>query len=254
MKILLTNDDGIESEGLNVLVKVLRCTGHRVFVIAPDANRSGISHALSVFNSAIKLYPKEEDTWSFSGTPADCVIAGLKGKFFDVPDLVLSGINQGENLGTDIIYSGTAGAARQASLMGIPGIALSLSGWSGYHWDMSAAWVADHLEELYSLWREHAYLNVNIPNSAGGPSGIQMTWPAAKHYNDTFSVKYVPGGEIVCKLEGGEAAATEETGSDCDVVSRNLVSVSVLYNFPAVRRDLCPGVPDYASVAPRNGS
>ena len=254
MKILLTNDDGIESEGLNVLAETLRCRGHKVFVIAPDKNRSGISHALSIFNNTVKLFPRGVDTWSCSGTPADCVIAGLKGNLFNAPDLVLSGINQGENLGTDIIYSGTAGAARQASLMGTPGIAFSLSGWSGYHWDMSAAWVADHLEELCLLWQKHVFINVNIPNSANGPCGMQMTWPAAKRYNDTFSVKNAPGGEIICILEGGEALSSEETGADCDVVSQNIVSVSIIYNFPAVRRDLCPGVPDYASVAPRPGS
>jgi 5'-nucleotidase len=149
MNILLTNDDGINSDGILKLAEALRSGGnHKVTIIAPDVNRSGVSHALSFFNNAVKLYRIEEDTWSCTGFPADCIIAGL-GFLPERPDIVLSGINRGENLGTDLIYSGTAAAARQGGLAGIPSIALSLAGSGPYHWDMAVSWTASHLEELF---------------------------------------------------------------------------------------------------------
>ena len=251
MNILLTNDDGIKSEGLQKLAEILRSRlKHRVYVIAPDHNRSGISHALSLISGPVKLTRQEEDTWSCSGFPADCVILGLMGELPVRPDLIISGINQGENLGTDIIYSGTASAARQGSLAGIPALALSLAGRGDFCWDMAASWSADHLGELVALWRENTFVNVNIPNCPGGPEGMAMAWPAVKRYQDILKVMPLSDDTRWFFLAAGEELAVKEAGSDWDVVSRNLVSVSPVYNYPAVRRDLCPGVPEQASVAP----
>ena len=244
MNILLTNDDGINSGGIQELARVLRSRkGLKVFVIAPDTNRSGISHALSILNGPVKLSRVEEDTWSCSGYPADCIIAALKGALPEHIDLVLSGINQGANLGTDIIYSGTVAAARQASLYGIPSIALSLVGDAPFCWDMAASWAANHLEELLAYWREHTFVNVNIPNGPGFPEGMAAAWPAVKRYNDTLSTMTAPDGSRWCFLAAAEEKVVPEAGSDCDIIFRNLVSVSSVYNYPAVTRDLCPGAP-----------
>jgi 5'-nucleotidase len=249
MNILLTNDDGINSEGILKLAGALRSGGkHKVSIIAPDVNRSGISHALSIFNNAVKLSCLGKDTWSCTGYPADCIIAGLNGLLSERPDLILSGINNGENLGTDLIYSGTAAAARQGGLAGIPSMALSLAGNVPYHWDMAVSWTAGHLEELLSYWKEKSFVNVNIPNSPEGPEGIIPSWPAAKTYKDSLSVINSNDGSRYCFLEAGEDTSFHEPGSDCDVVSRNFVSVSSIYNYPAVIRELCPGVPDHAAV------
>jgi len=254
MNILLTNDDGINSDGILKLAEALRSNGkHKVSVVAPDANRSGISHALSVFHNAVKLTCLGKDTWSCTGYPADCIIAGINGLLSERPDLILSGINNGENLGTDIIYSGTAAAARQGGLAGIPSIALSLAGNPPYHWDMAISWIAGHLEELLSYWRENTYVNVNIPNNPDGPIGVISSWPAAKTYKDTLTMAPASNNIHYCFLECGEDTTFAETGSDCDVVSRNFVSVSSIYNYPAVVRDLCPGAPDYAAVGLRSG-
>jgi len=253
MNILLTNDDGISSDGILKLAEALRSDGkHKVSVIAPDVNRSGISHALSIFNNAVKLTCIGKDTWSCTGYPADCVIVGVRGLLSEQPDLILSGINNGENLGTDIIYSGTAAAARQGGLTGIPSIALSLSGNAPYHWDMAVPWTVSHLEELLPYWREHTYVNVNIPNSSDFPIGIIHSWPAAKTYRDSLSIVAANDGSRYCFLESGEDTSFSEPGSDCDAVSRNFVSVSPVYIYPAVVRDLCPGVPDYAAVGLRS--
>ena len=251
MNLLLTNDDGIDSGGLTVLAEALRSRGDKVFIIAPDANRSGISNAITILNNPVKIKAVGEDAWTCSGTPADCVIAALMGVLPFKPDMVLSGINQGANLSNDIIFSGTAGAARQGSLFGVPSLALSLVDRSGFLWDMAAAWTALHLTELAALWREDTFVNVNIPNSPGGPEGMLMTWPGIKHYNDSLSVRTAPDGSLDCSLLAGEEAAEYESGSDIDAVSRNLASVSSVYNYPAVRKDLCPGAPCHASVSAR---
>jgi len=233
MNILLTNDDGINSEGLQKLAEVLRSKGkYRVTVIAPELNRSGISHAVSLLNGPVKLSNLGEDTWSCSGYPSDCVIIAMMGVLPFKPDLVLSGINQGENMGTDIIYSGTVAAARQASLMGIPGVALSLAGRGVFYWDMAASWAADHLDELTAVWAEKTFVNVNIPNNPAGPDGMMASWPALKHYQDELKVVDTHDGGRWCFLTGGRDISEMEEGSDCEVVSRNYVSVCPVYNYP----------------------
>jgi len=235
MNILLTNDDGIDSEGLQKLAKLLRSNGkYKVSVIAPDVNRSGISNALSLLGGPVKLSALGEDTWCCSGFPADCVLIGLKGVITERPDIVISGINRGENLGSDIIYSGTAAAARQASLSGIPGIALSLAGRPPFNWDMAASWSAEHVEKLLSHWKEGAFLNVNIPNQTGYPEGMEITWPASKNYKDSLKLVTSLDGNQWCFLYGEEELTVSEEGSDCYTVSRNFVSVSIVRNYPVV--------------------
>jgi len=249
MNILLTNDDGIDAEGIQILAEVLRTRlKHRVFLIAPDKNRSGVSHAISILSGPVKLTAAGEDAWSCSGFPGDCVIIGMKGGLPEKPDLVLSGINRGENLGTDIIYSGTVAAARQASLYGIPAIAISLAGRNNYYWDMAASWSADHLEELLAYWRKETFVNVNIPNNAVGPKGIATAWPAVKDYRDIMTGTNAPDGSRFFTLEAGKELILSGQGCDCDMVSRNYASVSTIYNYPAVSQEFCPGLPTLASV------
>ena len=233
MNILLTNDDGVDSEGILKLAAALRAKGkYRVLVLAPDCNRSGISNAVSLLNGPVKLLQVGEDTWSCSGYPADCVIVARLGALPVKPDMVLSGINRGENLGTDLIYSGTAAAARQASLAGIPAIAFSLAGRDVFYWDMAASWAADHLEELTAFYVPGSFVNVNIPNNPGGPDGMLTALPAIKGYRDAVMVVTAPDGSNWCFLEGEPEMPKAQADSDCDVVSRNFVSVSSVYNYP----------------------
>jgi 5'-nucleotidase len=121
--ILLTNDDGIESEGLRTLEKALEGLA-RLVIIAPDRERSGVSHGLTI-HSSLEIRKLEEDRYVLNGTPADCIIYALQHLFDIFPNLVISGINCGANLGDDIMYSGTVAAAREASRHGIPSIAVS---------------------------------------------------------------------------------------------------------------------------------
>jgi 5'-nucleotidase len=160
MRILLTNDDGITSPGITLLATALREAGHRVFTVAPDSNRSGCSHSINFLWGPQKLKKIEDDTFSCSGTPVDCVIIALLGGIPEIciskedggldlekaPDLVLSGLNAGANLGTDIVYSGTAAAARQGSFFGIPSVALSLvDGEIPYQWDIVIPYIQENL-------------------------------------------------------------------------------------------------------------
>jgi len=238
MEILLTNDDGIDSPGIFLLAAALRQAGHGVLTLAPDSNRSGVSHAISFLNGPCKLKKVGDDSWVCSGTPVDCVIlailGGIPGREKYLPDLVISGINKGANLGTDITYSGTASAARQASLAGIPSLALSLvEAGKTWHWDMAVSFVMDKLQEMRDFWKPDTFVNVNIPNAAQAPKGLATAFPARRWYNDTLESYVSPSGEIYCFTLGGKIDSIEEAGSDHDQVSGGFVSMSAIYIHPA---------------------
>ena len=159
MKILLTNDDGVDAKGISFLKDILVSLGHSVMVIAPDRNCSASSHSLTL-RTAIIFKQIRENVIAVQGTPVDCVYLALNGLLEYVPDLVISGINEGENLGDDVIYSGTLAAAREARLAGVSAIAVSLAGEKNF---MTASLVVEKLlrEKIYldyNLW------NINVPD------------------------------------------------------------------------------------------
>jgi 5'-nucleotidase len=251
MNILLTNDDGIAGEGLlRFAARLQERKEHTVYVLAPDINRSGVSHAISFLSAPVGITEHGTNTWSCSGTPADCVMLAMLGVLPVKPDLVISGINAGANMGTDIIYSGTVAAARQAALYQVPAIALSLVGKAPFHWDQAVDFSVEHLDELVSLWDKDMVINVNIPNT---PSylGMTTTFPALRRYLDKLSVVNVPEGRKYCFVNFGHIKTIPESGSDWDAVSRNMVSISPVFIHPVVRRDRCAVAPDYAGVSPR---
>jgi 5'-nucleotidase len=234
MNILLTNDDGIDSPGLLLLAEALKKDGaHRVLVVAPDADRSGYSHSIRFLWTPIRLSVRGPDVWACSGTPVDCVIMSLMGALPVKPDLVISGINRGANLGTDLIYSGTAAAARQAGLVNIPAIALSLAGRKEFYWDMAVAWTLEHFEELGKLWSCGTFINVNIPNSPGGPLGMAHTVPARMLYADRLRAFESPGGDLWYFVEYGPSRPDSEAGTDWEAVSKNMAAVSTVLVHPA---------------------
>jgi 5'-nucleotidase len=242
MNILLTNDDGIECEGLLKLAEALRGRGENtVYVLAPEGNRSGVSHSISL-RGPIRIKDYAEDTWTCSGTPADCVMVALLGGLPVIPDLVVSGINAGPNLGTDIIYSGTAAAARQAALHRIPAIALSLAHFGGaFFWDPAVAFVLEGLPDMITLWAEDTFLNVNIPNTPQMSLGTAITYPSRRRYDDRLAVFAAPDGHRYFFIEGGAIATEEEPGSDWEAVSRNQVSISPVFIHPVAGQDMGKG-------------
>jgi 5'-nucleotidase len=233
MNILLTNDDGIDSPGLQLLAAALRKDGaHRVLIVAPDTDRSGYSHSIRFLWDPIRLSEREADSWACSGSPADCVIMAQLGALPVQPDMVISGINQGANLGTALIYSGTAAAARQAGLVNTPAIALSLAGRKDFHWDMAVSWVIEHLGELRNLWIADTFINVNIPNCPEGPAGMVETFPARVTFHDSLVAHKAYGGNTFFFVEHGGAAPHIEAGSDWEAVSKNLAAVSRIFVHP----------------------
>ncbi|MGE8552234.1 MAG: 5'/3'-nucleotidase SurE, partial [Acinetobacter calcoaceticus] len=168
MNILIANDDGVFAPGIQALAEALRPLG-RVVVVAPESERSGFSSALTL-DRPLRPIQIVEDVWAVNGTPADCVYLSMNGLFDFEFDLVVSGINSGANLGDDVLYSGTVGAAFEGRLMKQPAIAVSLAGSDvrAYNnkedYAQAAQWVHDFIASgLPSLPPRHI-LNINIPD------------------------------------------------------------------------------------------
>ena len=171
MRILVTNDDGIHAEGLDVCEQIARGLSDDVWVIAPEHDQSGVAHSLSL-NDPLRLRQVDERRFAVRGTPTDCVIMGarhvLDGKSLD---LVLSGVNRGRNVGEDVIYSGTVAGAMEGAVLGIPSIALSQSYKSRSaqppHWETSLRFAPDIIRKVLAEGMRHDVLiNVNFPDCA----------------------------------------------------------------------------------------
>ncbi|MDR2521937.1 MAG: 5'/3'-nucleotidase SurE, partial [Spirochaetaceae bacterium] len=184
MRILATNDDGYTCAGIIALVRALREAGHEVSIVAPDRERSCASHAMTL-SGPVSIKQVQPYTWKCTGTPADCAFIGVSDVFEWEPDIVVSGINAGANLGVDVIFSGTVAAARQATMHGVRAIAFSLCGHRPpLHWDAAAAWAAAHLEELAALCAENILVNVNFPNKEHLPKNAVHTNLSTCRYMD----------------------------------------------------------------------
>ncbi|MDR2575853.1 MAG: 5'/3'-nucleotidase SurE [Treponema sp.] len=236
MRLLLTNDDGINSPGLLLFAAALRKAGHRVFVLAPSADRSGVSHSITFLNMPRKIVRVDEDTWSCDGTPVDCVVIGLMGGLPEcVPiDAIVSGINRGANLGTDLVYSGTAAAARQGALCHIPSLALSLLEGDAWYWDMAVAFALERFAEMLAFWKPDCFVNVNIPGQKENPRGLVHAFPSLRYYNDSIETYYAPDGQRYCFARSGEVSAKPEKGSDWEAVTGNNASISDILIHPAL--------------------
>lgn len=171
MIILLTNDDGYQAEGLNTLETVLAEAGHDVWVCAPSDQRSAQSHAMTL-KGKIRFIRYDSRHYHCSGTPADCILYGLHGGALPVrPDVVISGINHGYNASTDILYSGTVGAASEAALRGYAAIAISARNdrqTGKFPFVEAGAFLAQHLDEFVPLCSPDVLLNINVPPMPDG--------------------------------------------------------------------------------------
>lgn len=232
MKVLVTNDDGVESPGLRAAVDALSGS-HEVWVVAPEGERSGTSHSISL-HGAVRVRRLGERTYSCGGTPADCVLFALLGDFAPQPDIVVSGINLGPNLGTDIIYSGTVAAARQAALMGRAAVAISVDGGSStpFYFDGAAGFLAKNLQTIVDKWRDDHFLNVNVPNNASAEHQVVLTHPSRRIYRDQAVSFVAPNQDVYYFLEGSLIESEEDEGSDASAVARGDVSVSPIFLHP----------------------
>lgn len=243
MNVLLTNDDGIQSDGIQILAEKISATGkHNVYVVAPDSNRSAVSHHLTMFGKS-KLTEYKKNQWACSGYPADCAFIGFASDLCNEKiDVVVSGINAGGNLGTDIIYSGTCGAARQAVLDGVPGIAVSAEplDWEqvqkeGFKFNALADFVANNLEkltELASVKYPRVFVNVNGA-SANEYKGVKLADnTCVRRYGDNSKIIEENGEMYAQYLMGCNKEKNYDLDSDAVYVANGYISVSRIYADP----------------------
>ena len=219
MKILLVNDDGYTSKGIRGLAKALSLKNHEVTVLALVKCNSGMAHAMTFYKDLYlkKIENPDEnyDCYSFSATPADCVKLGTELMASNPPDLVISGINNEPNIGTTIVYSGTAAAAMEGSLLGFKSIAVSGNPENDDDFDYIIKFFVDNLDYYLSLCSLDYALNININNQKIGNLGHKITPIGVRIYSDIYLVGEGNEHGIPHKLVGNPLPV--ENVPDCDV-------------------------------------
>ena len=226
-RILVTNDDGVRSEGIHALADALRALGE-VTVVAPHIEASAIGHALTL-RRPLRIERIAERVYEVDGTPTDCVNIAITQLFENGrPDLVLSGINKGYNLGDDVTYSGTVAGAMEGSLLGIPSIAVSLERSAG---DYEFAHAASAATSVAEAVLEHGlpartFLNLNVP--PGRPKGIRVTFQAKRNHVTVVDPRMDPRGRPYYWIEEGENEWEPHDRSDYQAVRDGYASVTPL--------------------------
>jgi 5'-nucleotidase len=231
VRILVTNDDGLRSPGIRALHEVASNFGEAV-VVAPDRDRSGISAAITLAEPLRVRQTDRSDVFEVvSGTPTDCVYVGINHVLKDnPPDLVLSGINPGPNLGWDVLYSGTVAGAREGVLQGIPAVAFSLMPGPEMPYDEIKSWVAHVIERVIAEPPPpYVCLNVNIPNPRKGPlKGLEVTQLGQRFYSKDMTVRHDPRGNEYLWIGGSNVHMPDIPGSDCNAIRAGMISVTPL--------------------------
>lgn len=227
--ILVTNDDGYRSVGIGLLAKELRSVGE-IFIVAPEEEKSAVSHAITL-RDPIRLRRIEEKTYAVRGTPADCVILAVKKILPRKPDIVISGINHGRNLGDDVMYSGTVAGAREACYLDIPAIAVSCVDCSGEGYFLSAArYIKTLVRQLLKVGIPGGtFLNVNIP-AIQPILGIRMTNQGSRLSRAGLVEGFDPRGNMFYWIgeDKWDKDSPEEPDSDYEAVEKGFISVTPL--------------------------
>ena len=228
MIILLCNDDGIHSEGLTAVEAALREVGE-IYTVAPDRAQSSMSHALTL-HRPLRVQELAPRRMAVDGTPVDCVKLSLTGLLPVRPDLVISGINKGPNLGDDIIYSGTVSAAIEGALLGIPAIAVSLVTFKDFDFRAAAEFTAELVERIAERGiPAKTLLNVNVPPGLkNNLKGWRATRMGKRHYSETIVERVDPRGGKYYWIGGDDLGFADEEGTDCKAVSEGYISVTPL--------------------------
>jgi len=228
LRILVSNDDGYRAEGLQRLADALRPLA-RVTVVAPDRNRSGASNSLTL-DVPLRVFPYAEDAYYVNGTPTDCVHLAISGLFDFQHDMVVSGINDGANLGDDVLYSGTVAAAVEGRFLGLPTMALSLVVRDGRHFE-TAARVASELVMRLTRTPLHAsmILNINVPDLPYEQlRGVRATRLGNRHRSESVVRSADPRGRPVYWVGPAGEGADAGEGTDFAAVADGYVSVTPL--------------------------
>ena len=236
MRILVTNDDGIEAPGLDVLKKIASELSDDVWVIAPETDQSGASHSLTL-NEPLRLRKLAGKTYAVKGTPTDCIIMGVRHVLVDEPpDLVLSGVNRGQNLADDVTYSGTIAGAMEGMLLGIPSIALSLAmdfDDSGkIKWETPMTHGAGLVRDLMKMgWPEDVVININFPDREPDNIEVIAVTHQGKRDQDLLHVDYRldTRGNPYYWFGFGRRRSNPAKGTDLWAVYTGRISVTPLY-------------------------
>ncbi len=227
--ILVTNDDGVYSPGIQILAKRLRELD-TVVIVAPDRERSAAGHSMTLHRPLL-IEEVKESMYSVNGTPTDCVNIAVKGLLKESPRLVVSGINKGPNLGDDVTYSGTVAGAIEGILLGIPSFAISLSAREDFRF-AEAGEVA--LRAASMIFEQGlpagTLLNINVPNlPLSEMQGTRITRLGKRVYHQMTVERVDPRGKKYYWIGGGEPDWEREEGTDLDAVDRKFVSITPLH-------------------------
>lgn len=267
MNILLTNDDGYDSEGLIILEHALADAGHDVWICAPSGQRSAMSHSMTLRGDVV-VTRYAERYFHCSGTPADCVLYAIKGGVLPVlPDVVVSGINQGYNLSTDILYSGTVGAAREACLMGLKAIAISA--WGGKvptPFEEAARFLTDNLEYFMGFCDVSTMVNINVPPQPTGQwdvgdigrleyyTTLESARDIVRRIFDTSGTNFGSSADLTSHVFDSKDLAgrphlsphspERDIATDYELVKDNIIAVTPLHILPAMNADTARRIHD----------
>jgi len=226
MQILVTNDDGVQSEGIHRLAEALRPLG-AVTIVAPTTEASAIGHALTL-RRPLRIEPVREGVYAVDGTPTDCVNLAITSVLREVPALVVSGINKGFNIGDDVTYSGTVAGALEAALLGIPAVAVSLQGGVEFDFDPAARVAASVAEALLRQpLPGRTFLNVNVPR--GELKGIRTTVQARRNHITAVTARVDPRGREYYWIDEAQDDWEPHDRSDYQAVKDGFVSVTPLH-------------------------
>ena len=228
MHILLSNDDGYLAPGLRILAKTLS-QQHSISVVAPERNRSGASNSLTL-ERPLRVQQADNGFYYVNGTPTDCVHLAITGLLEAEPDMVVSGINAGANMGDDVLYSGTVAAAMEGRFLGLPAIAVSCNSFTPEHFETAAVAVADFIDRLASQpMPQNNILNINVPDVALNQlRGLRATRLGNRHKSEGVIKQADPRGEMMYWVGPPGAAQDAGEGTDFNAVENNYISVTPL--------------------------
>lgn len=236
-RILITNDDGIHADGIKWLEEAMRPLGD-VYVVAPESEQSGASHSLTLARP-LRIRQIDDRHWTVDGTPTDCVTFAINQILLphERPNICVSGINHGANLGDDATYSGTVAGAMEATILGVPGLAFSLVANRSHDFTESARIAAEVTRKaLDSGVPEGTLLNVNVPK--GVPKGIRVTKQGFKTATPVISEHTDPRGKLYYWIGEERVGFRAEGGTDFEAIEEGFVSVtpmrSDLTNYAAI--------------------
>ncbi len=233
MELLISNDDGIEAKGICVLADSMRGLG-KVTIVAPDKNRSGASNSLTL-DSPIRIKEMEDGVYRVAGTPTDCVHVALTGLLDEDPDIVVSGINAGANLGDDVIYSGTVAAAMEGRFLGYPAVALSLvfneQQQQQHHYETAGEAAIRLVRQLQrDPLPADTILNVNVPDCPWSEiRGFEVTRLGHRHRAEPVIKTTDPRGREMYWIGPAGAEQDAGPGTDFDAVRRKFISVTPIH-------------------------